>query len=313
MRFIVIILSLFVSCSTMSDKHNKIYIHGHRGCRGLLPENTLPAFQYAMDLGVDALELDVVCTADRQLLISHEPWMAHEKCIYADGRCPEEMDTLTNIYKMSAMEAQSFVCGTKPMAKFPEQKQIRTYKPLLSELVELVVHFSDSTGRKSPLLNIEIKSYFQINSDGTEQKGDGVYHPEPDEYADIVIAEILKLDIEDNCIIQSFDPRVLRSIHAKRSTLKLVYLTDDKSSSLEEQLDQLGFEPYGLSPHFEMITEQVVELCLKRKIELITWTVNEKEDIARIIRMGVKHIITDYPDRAIEVRNDEKDCRIIAK
>lgn len=313
MRLIIILMLCIVSCTAMPDQTNKIFIHGHRGCRGLLPENTLPAFEHAMTLGVDALELDVVCTADHQLLISHEPWMSHEKCTYHDGRCTPEMDTLTNIYNMTAKEAQQFICGTMPMAKFPEQKQVKTYKPLLLELVELVNDYSDSTGRKPPLLNIEIKSYFNRYADGTEKIGDGEYHPAPDAYADIAIAEILNLGIEDNCIIQSFDPRVLRSIHSKRLSLKLVYLTDDKSISLEEQLNLLGFEPYGLSPHFEMITEQVVELCRQRKIELITWTVNEKEDIARIIRMGVKHIITDYPDRAIEVRNDEKDCRIIAK
>jgi len=286
----------------MPDQHNKIYIHGHRGCRGLMPENTLPAFKHAMELGVDVLELDVVCTSDNKLIISHEPWMSHEKCTYSDGRYPAEMDSMTNIYKMTVEEVQSFVCGTLVMEKFPEQKQVRTYKPLLSELVQLVKNYSDSKRQKSPLLNIEIKSYYKNNSDGTKQTSDGIYHPEPDAYANLVIAEISKLGIADNCIIQSFDVRLLQSIRQKQPSIKLVFLTEERFIPLSQQLDQLGFLPYGLSPQFEMIDKNVVELCLNRKIELITWTVNEKSDIEKMIRFGVKHIITDYPDKAIAVR-----------
>jgi glycerophosphoryl diester phosphodiesterase len=279
-------------------------IHGHRGCRGLYPENTIPAFLHATTIGVDALEMDVVITADHQILVSHEPFMIPEIMAYPDGHTTEEMGE--NIYTMSALESQQYRCGTRPHPRFPTQKLVPTHKPLLSEVVAAVRQKCWETPSDEPLYNIEIKTVYELNSTGERIHGDDVFHPAPVAYVSLFLASIAPLNIRDNMVIQSFDPRILEAMHSQDPEIPLVYLSEDSLKSPQYKLSELSFRPFGLSLHYPMIDTNVVRYCKEQGIALIAWTVNEKADIQRLVEMGVSEIITDYPDRAIEVRQEQK-------
>ncbi len=102
-----------------------IQIHGHRGCRGLFPENTIPAFEYAVELGVDAIELDVVITGDSKVLVSHEPWFSHQYCLGPFGvEITEDNEKSFNIYKMTYDQIKQFDCCSRYQSRFPRQKNL---------------------------------------------------------------------------------------------------------------------------------------------------------------------------------------------
>ncbi len=279
---------------TLPEK-DQIKIHGHRGWRGRYPENTIYALSAATKLGVDALEIDVVMMKNGEILVSHDPYMHREICSRPDGmEINSSEEFLFNIYEMTPDAVKTFPCGAFPHPRFPKQKQIPgLYKPMLGEAVKAIRELSWLLGRKEPLWNIEIKS---------QPDWDFVFQPEPVEYVQQFLAEFELLNLSDNCIIQSFDDRILRELHTRAPHLKLVYLRYPHSQDPKTEIDLLGFVPFGYSPHFEIVNIETVEYCRLHNIELITWTVNETADLQRMMKLGVRHIITDYPDVALEMR-----------
>ncbi|HET7896054.1 MAG TPA: glycerophosphodiester phosphodiesterase family protein, partial [Flavisolibacter sp.] len=112
---------------------------GHRGCRGLLPENTIPAMKKALDLGVTTLEMDVVFTKDGQILLSHEPFFNHEITTQPDGSFVQESEEKSlNIYKMTYEQVKTFDVGQKPHPRFPQQQKMAAVKPLLRNLIDSI-------------------------------------------------------------------------------------------------------------------------------------------------------------------------------
>ena len=125
-------------------------VHGHRGCRGLRPENSLAAFHKAVALGCDFVELDVVMSADGQVIVSHEPWMRGLICQTPEGdRIPEEQSRMHNIYRMTVSEIERYDCGSTVHPDFPEQQLDEAYKPTLMEAVETTDEFALLNGNVS--------------------------------------------------------------------------------------------------------------------------------------------------------------------
>ncbi len=115
----------------------KFDIDGHRGCRGLMPENTIPAMLKAIDLGVNTLEMDVVITADDKVVVSHEPFFNHEITTLPSGKTFEEKDEKQyNIYRMTYDSVLKYDVGIKPHPRFPLQQKMNVQKPLLSVLID---------------------------------------------------------------------------------------------------------------------------------------------------------------------------------
>lgn len=264
-----------------------IEIHGHRGARGLWPENTITGFIEAAKSGVDYLEMDVVISGDKKVVVSHEPWMNPDFCTDPDGKEIENSGEQLNLYKMSYAEIARYDCGKKANKEFTLQKAIPEYKPLLSEVVTKVDAFSKASHITPVNYNIEIKS---------ETQHDEIYNPTPEIFVDFVYAEVKKLQIESRVILQSFDVRILREIKKKDLFIPISLLVEN-THSLETNLKNLGFVPEIYAPDFHLINEKLIEALNSRGIKLITWTVNEVSDMKRMIELGVKGIITDYPDR----------------
>lgn len=262
---------------------------GHRGCRGLMPENTIPAMRTALALGVTTLEMDVVITKDKKVVLSHEPFFNHEISIKPDGSYVTEAEERSlNIYQLSYEEVKKYDVGMKPHPRFPQQQKLNVYKPLLSDLLDSVQQYMMTRKRPFPYFNIETKA-----SPATDNN----YHPEPAEFVDLLMAVIKEKGVEDRVVIQSFDFRTLQYLHKKYPDIKTAMLIEDYDKrGLDVQLNELGFLPEIYSPAYQLVTEELVKNCHERNIKIIPWTVNDKVNIEKLKSMGVDGIISDYPN-----------------
>jgi glycerophosphoryl diester phosphodiesterase len=262
---------------------------GHRGCRGLMPENTFPAMKTALDLGVTTLEMDVVMTKDKQVILSHEPFFNHEITTKPDGSYVTEAEERSlNIYKMTYEEVKKYDVGMKPNPRFPRQQKLSVHKPLLSSIFDSVAQYMATSKRPVPFFNIETK---------TSPASDNIYHPAPAEFVDALMEVIREKQLEDRVIIQSFDFRTLQYLHRKYPLVKTAMLIEDfDERGVKDQLKALGFIPTVYSPEHKMVTEKLVEKCHEQGIRVIPWTVNDKARIEELKQMEVDGVISDYPD-----------------
>lgn len=264
-------------------------LQGHRGARGLRPENTIPAFIYALDSGVTTIELDLAVTKDKQIIVSHEPWISAAYCLQPDGSEIAEMDEKSlKIYEMDYAEIQKFDCGSKVNEKFPEQAKISVSKPLLKDVIVAVEHHIKSYSLYEADYNIEIK---------TTPSGDNKFHPSPEVFSDLVYNLIDQYLPLERVVIQSFDFRVLKYWHQKYPGVRLSALVENVKS-VEANLRSLGFNPSVYSPYFKLLTKEKIDYLKALKVRVIPWTVNEPEDMQKMLQWKVDGFITDYPNRA---------------
>ena len=256
---------------------------GHRGARGLYPENTIGAMREALSYPlITTLEMDVIISKDGEVVVSHEPWMAAEICLDLAGKPVEEKQI--NLYKLTAAEIAQYDCGSKPHPRFEKQKKVKATKPLLKDLLTDI----HATHPKI-LFNIEIKS-LPID----EKAG---FQPDIRTFTDKVIATIKSTSVDLSRVhIQSFDWRVLKYLHTKYPQVKTVALTEDKKFTAKTVLKALGFIPTVFSPSYEDLTKPLVEEFQRSGMKVIPWTVNDPKDMRRMISYGVDGIITDYPN-----------------
>jgi glycerophosphoryl diester phosphodiesterase len=261
----------------------------HRGGRGLMPENTIPAMLNGLALGVTTLEMDAVITKDKQVILSHEPFFNHDITTKPGGGFIEENEEKKyNVYTMSFAETQQYDVGLKPHPRFPRQQKIKASKPLLSQVIDSAEAFVVAARRPPPFYNIETK---------TQVLTDNQFHPAPEEFVSLLMKVIESKKVSDRVIIQSFDPRTLQIVHRDYPNIKTALLIEgfDKRS-LDEQLKQLGFIPTIYSPAYALVNEALLKACHQKNIKVIAWTVNTKDEILGLEKMGVDGIISDYPD-----------------
>jgi len=264
---------------------NNIEIQGHRGCRGLLPENSLEAFEHAVDLGVHTLELDLAISKDHKVVVSHEPFMSRWYCLDPEGNnIPEEADMMHNLYQMNYEEIKRFDCGTKIHSKFPEQIKIKTFKPLLSEVIERI-----ETKNSRIRYNLEIKA---------KPRYDQLLTPDPETFTRLVLEVIEKQGVASRSNLQSFDLRILEQVKYQDPNMTVALLVDE-NEAIATKLSQLSYIPKIISPYYRLVTPIIVEKYQSRHFKIIPWTVNEDADLKRMIDYGVDGIITDYPNRLI--------------
>jgi glycerophosphoryl diester phosphodiesterase len=264
-------------------------IQGHRGCRGLMPENTVSAMIRALDLGVTTLEMDVVITKDKKVLVSHEPWFGAEITTKPDGTFINSGEAMKyNIYEMDYDEVRKYDVGMKPHPRFPNQEKIKAIKPLLSDLLDSVAESMKVRRRPFPFFNIETKCL---------PAGDNRFHPVPSEFIELLMDVIKEKKVEDRVIIQSFDFRTLKYLHEKYPSIKTAMLIEDSDEDdFDGQLKRLGYTPDVYSPNYELVDEKLVKQSHDKGMKMIPWTVNDRKQIKKLQKMGVDGIITDYPN-----------------
>ncbi len=287
---------LLAGCATAGEETRgpainpaqSVDLQGHRGARGLLPENTVPSLLLAVDLGVSTVELDVVISSDSQVVVSHEPWFSHEICTKPDGAPVAESEAHElNIFRMNYSEVKRYDCGSRGNERFPQQRKMAVSKPLLSDAIEAVERHAATTNRTPVYYNVEIKS---------KPEGDNKYHPEPMAFASLVYQVLRDTDVLDRSTIQSFDPRSLEAVRRIDSSVTLALLVDNELG-LAGNLDRLSFRPEIYSPNYRLVDRNLVDAVHAIGVRIIPWTINETAEMESLLHLGVDGIITDYPDR----------------
>ncbi len=285
-------------------------LQGHRGARGLAPENTLPGFERALELGVTTLELDIAITSDGVLVIHHDPTLNPDTTRDAAGQWLAARGPA--IHSLTWQELRRYDVGrlnpSRDYARrYPEQQPVDgTRIPRLSELFDLVKRRGDDRVRFA----IETK----VTPDRPEET------PAPDAFAKAVVAEIRKADLGRRSQILSFDWRTLQVVQEIAPEIPTVYLT-----AQQRWLDNVGadrpegsrwtagfqFRDHGSIPkmikaaggaywsaYFGDLDAQKVKQAQSLGLKVLVWTVNDPVQMARMVAMGVDGLITDRPDLA---------------
>jgi glycerophosphoryl diester phosphodiesterase len=287
-------LCFFILVTSAQDK---LDLEAHRGGRGIMPENSIPAMLHALDLGITTLELDCVISKDGKVVVSHDVYMSSDFMLKPDGTeisKAEEKQLL--LYQMTYAEIKSYDGGIKIHPQFLQQKKMKTYKPLLSELIDSVEAHVKKYHLKPVNYNLEIKS---------SPKEDNVAHPNPATFVKLVMDVLKSKSITKRVTIQSFDVRPLQVLKAGYAKQKLSYLIANKQS-LSDNLKTLGFTPDTISPYYTMIDEPFVTAAHQLKVKVLPWTVNDESSFQKMIDLHVDGIITDYPNLLINFVKSSK-------
>jgi len=256
-------------------------IQGHRGARGHLPENTLPAFALALEFGVDTLELDCGVTRDGVVVVHHDRRLNPDLARGPDGKWVTA--PAPTIFSLDFLELQHYDVGRlRPGSdyarRFPHQKALDgTRIPALSQV-------------------LEFKKRFNIETKISPEHPDETLFAGP--FARALIAEIRKAGAERRTTIQSFDFRTLAVVEREAPEIETVYLTEARDA-VPAKVRAAGAKIW--SPDFKALTPEVVAAARREGLRIVAWTVNEPADIARMIELKIDGIISDYPDRVIEL------------
>ena len=258
---------------------------GHRGARGIYPENTIGAMKEALKYPVSTLEMDVVISKDQQVVVSHEPWMNPEICLSPFKKNIKSQREI-NIYQLTYAEIEKYECGTKKYPRFPKQQKVAVQKPLLEKLItEIEIDIKKLT---HPInYNIEIKSTVEDEKSG--------FQPDFKTFTDLVVKKLNTLLPLERYTLQSFDIRVLKYLNQKYPKVRVAALLDGAYVP-EEYLKLLGFKPFIFSPNFEHLKASDIKFFHDRKIGVVPWTVNSMADMKKLTDLGVDGIITDFPN-----------------
>lgn len=270
----------------------KFSAEAHRGGRGLWPENTILAMQNAMKIdGITTLEMDTHITKDGKVVVTHDDYLSPGFMLTPEGKEITAADAKRYpVFQMEYNDIKQFDLGTKPLAGFPNQQKVKTHIPLLSELIDAVQKDINKNKTKQFFYNIETKC---------DAKGDGITNPEPAVFVELLMDVIKKKKIMPYVIIQSFDKRTIQLIHEKYPNVKTSFLVANKKS-YEENITDLGYKPFILSPVLQMVNEELVKKAHADGVKIIPWTANKIEEMNALRALGVDGIISDYPDLLVQ-------------
>ena len=245
-------------------------MHGHRGARALRPENTLPAFQYAIEQGVDVLELDMAVTRDNVIVISHDPRMNPAVCQGPGGE--------TAIHRMTLEQVRQWDCGALKNPAFPQQQPVPgTRMPTLEEVLDLAAPTSVE-------LNIETK----IDPRTPELA------PDPQTFSKLVVDAVRKHHLERRIIVQSFDFRTLKEVRRLAPEIRLAALYEGPAKPfMEIARDAGGVEI--VSPNCSLVTLERVRAAHDAGMQVVPWTANTPAMWERLVEAEVDAVISDDP------------------
>lgn len=307
-----LILALWAMACAVSAQVRTVDLQGHRGARGLLPENTLPAFAKALELGVTTLELDVVATRDGVLVISHDPALNPDITRHAHGMFVTERP---NIMDLTLAELKSYDVGRiNPDSRYgkalaSQQAVDGTHIPTLAELFDMV----KASG------NTRVK--FAIETKLTPQRPDQT--PPPERFVQMLLQVIREHGMQERVQILSFDWRTLQAVQRLAPGVPTVYITaqlpsldnlgirrhEDSSWTAGFQFSQHGSVPQmvraAAGTHWSSFWRELDATQVRQAHELglqvLAWTVNDRQTMAHMLELGVDGLVTDRPDIAIEL------------
>ena len=293
-------------------------LEGHRGTRGLAPENTLAAFRRAIEIGVTTIETDMAVTKDDVIVISHDPFLNPDVVRGPDGQWLASQGP--PIRTLTLAELRRYDIGRlnpmSPYAKqFPEQRAVDGERfPQLSELFDL-----GKASAKPVRFNIETKITPTSGADT----------PDPATFAKLVVAAVRTADVAKRVTVQSFDLRTLIEVKRIAPDLETSCLTiqtkdndtvqspdggpsrwhaglklSDHGGSLPALVKAAGCATWSM--FWRNLTPKDFAAAHALGLKVLPWTVNDRSEMSRLIDLGVDGIITDYPDRLRSVMAEKK-------
>jgi glycerophosphoryl diester phosphodiesterase len=272
--FALLALAL-VMTTNGSPASRRVVVHGHRGARARFPENTIPAFQYAIRAGADVLELDMAVTKDNVIVVSHDPILEPPVCTGPRAGAV--------IHELTLAEVKQWDCGAVQNPRFPQQKTVPgTRMPTLDEV------FALAPGNKVEF-NIETK----IFADKPQ------YTPGPREFAQLVLDVVRKHRLEKRVILQSFDFRTLRAMKELAPEIRLSALVEKDDREFTDIARDAGGAGI-VSAQFGLVTASKTAAAHSAGLQVVPWTANEPADWQRLVDAGADAIISDDPEALIE-------------
>ena len=293
------------------SKPGFIKIYGHRGARGVLPENTLESFKYLFENNIRAYETDILISKDNIPVITHDFKLDPSYTKDVNGNWIE--DENIKIIDLTYEEILKYDVGTlnklsRYGRKFINQKSLDNQKiPKLSDLLKL----SSDNDFDDLLINLEIKST-PIEEGLT---------PSPEEMVKIVIDEVSRSNLSDKIIYSSFDWRVLREIKERDPKIPRAHLTSGAKGKIYDKSPWLDFTPLhsevelpklikalggsAWHPNYKDVNKEIIEISRNEGLPVNVWTVNKEQDMLRMIDYGVDGIMTDYPLKLKELCDKE--------
>lgn len=287
-------------------------LQGHRGARGLAPENSIPGFEKTLAVGVTTLEMDTVMTADGRVAVYHDLTLHPERTRGPDGQWLAEEQPRPVLFELGSGALAAYDIGRlKPESetaeRFPGQQGADGVRiPLLADVLARAEALSGGTVR----YNIETK----ISPERP------ALSPAPRRFAEALVAAIRAAGVTERATVQSFDWRTLQAVQALEPALPTVYLTaeqrwldnvrrgregespwtagfdvDDYDGSIPRLIRAAGGAVW--SPFYRDLRPADLQEARRLGLRVVVWTVNEPADMASLIDLGVDGIITDYPDR----------------
>jgi glycerophosphoryl diester phosphodiesterase len=291
------------------SKPNHIKIYGHRGARGDLPENTLESFKYLFDNAINAYETDILISKDLVPVITHDFRLDSSLTKDKEGNWIKDEDI--KIFDLTYDEISKFDVGslnklTRYGRRFVNQRSLENQKiPKLSELLEL----SSKNVLQNLLINLEIKST-------PDEKN---LTPDPKDLVQIVLNEINNSNLKDKIIISSFDWRILREVKKQSPEIPRAYLTFQQEKGMKIKKTIYSKSPWidhipltivydlpkiikelggsAWHPYYKDINKKAVKDAHDNNLPVNVWTVNDEDDMLKMIEYGVDGIMTDYPLR----------------
>ena len=307
MRILSSILAMMSVASTSAFGFD---LQGHRGARGLAPENTIAAFTTALSIGVTTLEFDLGMTKDGVLVVHHDEWLNPDTTRDADGnflsRRGPAIHSLT-LDEVKRYDVGRLKPGTAYAARFPGQRPVDGARiPTLSEVFDLAAR----AGAGHIRFNIETKLTPTSGADT----------PPPEMFAEAAARAIRDGGVASRAMVQSFDWRTLAHLRKIAPEIERVCLTSEQPGEDTVGRGKAGSSPWtaGLdvddhggstprlvaaagcqvwSPDFRDLTAESIAQSKALGLKVIPWTINDRVDMDRLIGLGVDGIISDYPDR----------------
>ncbi len=286
-----------VACSTTPKQ--KVYVtdvQAHRGGMGLYPEESLAAMLHAVDLGVNTLEMDLCVTQDKEVVLSHDKYFHPRYSTRPDGTEVMEGDERVYLWNLPYEEILKWDVGSKSHPDWPEKNCQPAVKQRAAEVIDAVEAYCKEKGLAPMKYNIEIKS-----DPDCEEGTEGTDWPHFQEFTDLCMQMLDARGLGDRLIIQCFDERALNYIYKKYPGHILSYLVEDYETDYDEYMSKLEFMPEWLSPPHMNVDEELMKRAHADGMKVVTWTVDDKDEMRRLISLGVEGIISNYPDRLLDV------------
>ena len=304
-------------------------LQGHRGARGLKPENTLPSFEAAFDAGVTTVETDIHLTSDGAPVLFHDAFVSERVCRLLPKTTGVDPFARPLIRALTLAQLRAYRADINPdPARFPTQDASVTPLvaafgqergmdpfaiPTLADLFAFVIAYSGRLGRLAEKTDEQRDRVLDIRFDlelkrvpfHPETIGDQFNGDSPALLEKRVVEEVRKAKVVDRCQVRSFDHRSVRAARKLEPSLSASVLIAETAPVAPARLARRA-DAQIYCPDYHFLDQQLVRICHEKGIRVVPWTVNEPHEWEQLLIWGVDGITTDYPDRLAAVLRERK-------